>query len=294
MLGLSSSVPADLRFSVAGFMNAWGERNKAGWGVAAYPQPGAQSTPLIARVVKEPQPMHTSPAARSLLEAGATDLGQGSCIYLVHARSSSGSPATAENTHPFERQVWDRSFVLAHDGSAATRPASRKSTFSPRGQTDSEKLFCEILDVIVGRFPNGASWSKLHIAARCNALHLAIKSVAPPSAGQVNLLLSDGELLFYHSRHQDKNSYYLLRAPASAASARHENRAASSDYDFAKSRAERSAIVVAGEPPNTEAGWQPIPHGESIAFRRGEVVFQSFRSMASGPPKPPLTLSAHG
>src|SRR6266540_4018656 len=224
MLGLSSSVPADVRFSMAGFLDAWGERNKDGWGVAAYPQPGAQSTSLIARVVKEPQPMHTSSTARSLLEAGAPDLGQGSCIYRVHARSSSGSPATLENTHPFERQVWDRSFVLAHDGSAATRPASRKSTFSPRGQTDSEKLFCEILDVLVGRFPNGASWGKLHIAARCNALHLAIKSVAPPSAGQVNLLLSDGEVLFYHCRYNGKNSHYLLRAPGSTAPARYEGR----------------------------------------------------------------------
>jgi len=278
VLGLSSSVPTDLRSSLAGFMNTRGEVKKNGWGLAAYPQSGALLLPPVARVVREAQPMDAGPMAQRLLEGGAPDLGQGSAIYLLQAGSPSGSPETPENTQPFERPVWDRTFVFVHDGRAVTQSVSRKSTFSPRGQTDSEKLFCEILDVLATRFPNGASWGKLHVAARCTALHQAIKSVAPPAAGDVNVLISDGEVLFCHSRHQSKNSYFLLRGPGS--------------IPPAKSPAtERSALVVTGEPLTAEPGWQIIPRGESIAFRRSEVVYQSFRSVSGSPPKP-LALSS--
>ena len=69
-------------------------------------------------------------------------------IYLAHVRHRTvGGPPSHADTHPFIREFGGRHYCFAHNGTipeAQDRlPVDR---FQPLGGTDSERLFCHLLD----------------------------------------------------------------------------------------------------------------------------------------------------
>src|SRR5262249_37615806 len=115
-------------------------------------------------------------------------------IYLGHVRhktTGNGMPTRAD-THPFGRELAGREYCFAHNGTLNgpfwDLPLHR---YRPIGRTDSEYLFCHLLDEIAtldGQLSSPDSWVWLH--GKLNALN---------RWGRLNCLLADGQRLFsYH------------------------------------------------------------------------------------------------
>lgn len=171
-------------------LRAFGQRsdgNPDGWGLAWYPD---QSVALVKEPVK-----WTSSRLATFFEVNSR---LRASLILAHVREMSHGQAIHANTHPFCREHAGRAWVCAHNGTldVAFRqlPLGR---FIPIGQTDSEYLFCHLLEEIAQRpdlLDTPASWTWL--GQRLQELN---------ALGRINLLLSDGQRLFcYHDLHGAK------------------------------------------------------------------------------------------
>ena len=114
-----------------------------GWGIGYYPGGGA-----AAAVLKEPAPPHGS--IRSELIKAWEHLE--SSLFVLHIRVATWGPITDANTQPFSRSWGGRDWLIAHGGSLNGRPTPRSGArFEPVGSTDTEQLFCELLERIAER-----------------------------------------------------------------------------------------------------------------------------------------------
>jgi predicted glutamine amidotransferase len=107
-----------------------------GWGLAYYPagEPCAQ-------VLKEPAPAHAS--IRSELVRAWQHLE--SSLFVVHVRTATWGRNTDANTQPFVKEPPWAGF---HDRARwlARRSSVRARVYEPVGATDSELVFCELLN----------------------------------------------------------------------------------------------------------------------------------------------------
>lgn len=188
LFGMSARSPTDVDRSLSLLRPRGGEigPHADGWGVAFYEG-------RAARVFKEP-----IPAAESRCLAFIGDYGFRAHTVVGHIRRA--NPAafgrSAANTHPFERELGGRSWVFAHNGKLegldeVVAPAPRR--FHPIGETDSERAFCLLLDVVAARCEETAP-SAEEIAT---AIAPVVETLA--GLGEFNFLLSDGAHLFAHA-----------------------------------------------------------------------------------------------
>src|SRR5439155_16045158 len=118
-----------------------GRKPPDGWGIGYYP--GGEPA---ASVLKEPAPPAGS--IRSELVKAWDQLA--SSLFLLHIRTATWGSISIANTQPFVRSLGGREWMMAHSGSLKHRldadPASR---FQPVGSTDTELVFCELLNRVV-------------------------------------------------------------------------------------------------------------------------------------------------
>ena len=87
---------------------------------------------------------------------------------MAHIRYATQGEVSLENVHPFQRELWGIIFTFAHNGevplftnvSADNIPLLGRTTandlhFNPIGDTDSEAVFCAILNALKAEFPEG-------------------------------------------------------------------------------------------------------------------------------------------
>jgi transglutaminase-like putative cysteine protease/predicted glutamine amidotransferase len=115
-----------------------------GWGVGYYGH-GEES----ATVFKEATPPHGE--RRPVYSPGIEQLA--SSLFLVQVRWARwGSEDRLSNTQPFARSWRGRDWLFAHAGSLDHRlEVAEQRMFEPVGSTDSELLFCELLNGIADR-----------------------------------------------------------------------------------------------------------------------------------------------
>jgi transglutaminase-like putative cysteine protease/predicted glutamine amidotransferase len=115
-----------------------------GWGVGYYGY-GEES----ATVFKEATPPHGE--RRPVYSPGIEQLA--SSLFLVQVRWARwGSEDRLSNTQPFARSWRGRDWLFAHAGSLDHRlEVANERQFEPVGSTDSELLFCELLNAIAER-----------------------------------------------------------------------------------------------------------------------------------------------
>src|SRR5437763_13463987 len=136
LLGMSFAEKVFAGFSFQMF-GKWGEDNADGWGLAWYPD---HSAALVKEPVRWGASLHSSflKGYRSIH----------SNIYIAHVRhKTAGGRPTHADTHPFMREWAGRHYCFAHNGTvtdAHERLPSRR--FQPVGSTDSEQIFCHLLD----------------------------------------------------------------------------------------------------------------------------------------------------
>src|SRR5262245_16577649 len=142
LLGMNCNVPTDIVFSFSGFRQRGGRTgpHQDGWGIAFYEGKGA-------RLFHDVAPSFSSEIAR-LVESYPIK----SMNVISHIRRRTRSRVCIENTHPFQRELWGRTWVFAHNGYVSGIKRKRLEFYQPIGTTDSEHAFCYMLDTIRHRF----------------------------------------------------------------------------------------------------------------------------------------------
>ncbi|MCA9675025.1 MAG: class II glutamine amidotransferase, partial [Myxococcales bacterium] len=108
-----------------------------GWGLGYYP--GGEPSAVI---LKEPAPPEGS--IRSQLARAWEHLE--SSLFVLHIRAAHWGAITDANTQPFVRSWGRRDWIIGHAGSLAKRPPDDRGIFEPVGSTDTEQVFCNLLN----------------------------------------------------------------------------------------------------------------------------------------------------
>lgn len=208
-----------------------------GWGVAYYED-------RASRIFKD-----SAPAADSIYLSLLAEHGFKSSMVLAHIRKANPSVfgrATA-NTHPFEREWRGKSWVFAHNGKLPGLKESglcANSRFQPVGDTDSELVFCYLMELIAQAMETK---SLLEPTELVDTLRPTINSIA--DMGEFNFILSDGSHLFAHAH---TNLYVLQK-------------------DIPLHGGSSSATYLATQ-PLTEESWLPLPASSLHVFTNGMFV----------------------
>ena len=103
LLGLNANTPTDVVFSFTGFSTR-AEEHKDGFGIAFFEGRGA-------RVFSDAQSARDSPVAEMVRRYPIK-----SRNVIAHIRKATQGGIALENTHPFQRELWGRTWVFAHNG----------------------------------------------------------------------------------------------------------------------------------------------------------------------------------
>jgi len=251
LLGMECNVPTDIVFSFSGLALRGGAKgpHADGWGLALYDG-------RAVRTFLEPTPAASSPLARYVRENPIKTL-----LAVAHVRRRTRGKISLENTHPFVRELWGRTFVFAHNGTLRRVRRHRLGRFHPIGTTDSEHAFCVLLDRLAHRFARYPS--------KREKLFEAVAEIGATlgRGGTFNFLLGDGRHLF--ARCATRLAYIVRKAPFGKATLADEE----VRVDFSQVTTPRDRVaIVATIPLTRDEVWTLGKPGEMWVFDRGEVI----------------------
>lgn len=251
LLGMNCNVPTDIVFSFTGFRARGGQTDvhKDGWGIAFFENKGV-------RLFLDPQPSCTSPMADFIRSFPIK-----SRNVIAHIRKATQGAVSLENTHPFQRELWGRYWVFAHNGNLPEFAPALEEAFRPVGSTDSERAFCFVMQELRRRF--GAT------APAPDALFDAVRELALSigSIGPFNFLFSNGDTLIAHC--STRLSYVIRQAPFGAARLKDEDVAV--DFQSLTTVQDRVA-VIATVPLTDNEQWISLEPGTLVLFDHGHLV----------------------
>jgi glutamine amidotransferase len=250
LLGMSANVPTDICFSFTGLARRGGATgpHRDGWGIAFYEG-------RACRTFHDPSASADSDIARFL-----RDYPIKSRIVLSHIRRANRGRVGLENTHPFSRELWGRSWTYAHNGQLRGVKKWKLGTFRPIGTTDSEHAFCWMLDEL------RSAWSE---PPRPAALDQAIGKLCERLAGigVFNLLMSDSRSLYAFC--STRLARITRRHPFGHATLIDEDLS----VDFARHTTPTDVVtVVATRPLTRDETWTPVEPGSLLTLRDGLVA----------------------
>jgi len=251
LLGMSCNVPTDIQFSLTGFQERGGRTadHIDGWGIAFFEGRGC-------RVFLDPDPAAHSSTARFVRSHPIR-----SCNVIAHIRKATRGPVALENTHPFQRELWGRYWIFAHNGTLENHRPAASDRFRPVGTTDSEAAFCELLDRLARAFgardpEPDALTAEIADWTRGTARH-----------GIFNFLLSDGRRLYAHC---STDLCYVERA-APFSIARLVDSDLEIDFSELTTPSDRVA-VIATQPLTRDEVWTRLAANELAVFEDGRRV----------------------
>lgn len=262
LLGMNSNTPTEITFSFSGFRQRGGatDDHRDGFGIAFF-EPDAQSGQISLRLLHDDRPSFCSPMADFIhaFPIKATNT-------ICHIRKASEGSHVLVNNHPFVRELWGESWVFAHNGQMAKNfieqlPPSQ-NFYQPIGTTDSEEVFCYLLNRLRQKFATKPNQSQLF-----DFLAAVVTDIG--TTGIVNLLLSNGEWQFVYA---NTLLFYVQRqAPFMTATLIDTDQT----INFADTNQTSDQIsVIASTPLTRDENWQQLAVGESLVFKHGEIVFQ--------------------
>ncbi len=240
LLGLTFNEPVNASFSFRGFKER-GRFNPHGWGLAYYGDSG-----LV--IIKQPVNASTSDLASSLINTNYL-----SNTFIGHVRYASRGARVKVNTHPFSID----DYCFAHNGTVNT-DSLRLINHEPVGDTDSEHVFCYLMD----------NFSFNDLAG----LHELLKSIN--SHGSLNCLLTDGRFLACYNDVNNHNQglKYVYRDPV-IGSASLSDADLTVDLSGIKHPVEHGYVIASRA--LTNESWFDFRPGELIVFDRGRIVYQN-------------------
>lgn len=250
LLGMNCNVPTDICFSFEGFHVRGGltDHHRDGWGIAFFEGSGC-------RVFLDSKATIESPVAELVRRYPIR-----SKNVIAHIRKATQGVVALENCHPFQRELWGRYWIFAHNGNLEGFEPPVDG-FLPVGQTDSERAFCLIMSQLRDRFPQGHPGNEALFRA------LGEISCAVAAHGLFNFLLSNGEVLFAHC---SNNLHYLVRkAPFGPAHLIDQDLS----MDFSQvAQADDQVAVIASFPLTDNEPWTAMPPGQLLMFSEGEPM----------------------
>lgn len=252
LLALSFNQPVAPDISFRAFRHR-GTGNPDGWGLAFYSDESAQ-------VFKEPICAGQSQLSDFLRNYPFVQ----SKIVIGHVRLATAGNVSRRNTHPFTREYGGCEYVFAHNGTLKGdyRTGLELGRFKPIGDTDSEHIFCSLLEKISER--QTGDWTAPDFAwlqdrfAKVNAF------------GDFNCLFSNGNYLFaYHDRAAYNGLTYLRReAPFGTIHLVDEDFTVEITHEHATEK----GYVVATR-ALTDEKWVGFAPGQLVVFQNGEIVY---------------------
>jgi predicted glutamine amidotransferase len=253
LLGMNCNTPTDICFSFTGFQKRGGgtDIHADGWGIAFFEGKGV-------RLFLDHQPSVQSSIAELVRNFPIHSLN-----VIAHIRKATQGAVSLENTHPFVREMWGRNWVFAHNGNLPQFQPLLDGDFLPVGSTDSELIFCWLLQSLRQRFGD-APQSR-------DTLFTALHELTYPLAGMgiFNYLLSNGDCLFAHS--STELSYIIRHAPFDVAHLKDED--VMVDFSRVTTPNDRVAII-ATQPLTDNEPWMTMKPGTLWMFHDGGVVTQ--------------------
>lgn len=248
---MNANVPTDICFSFEGFRARGGrtDEHTDGWGIAFFEGRGV-------RVFLDPGPASHSPVAELVRNYPIK-----SSNVIAHIRRATQGVVALENCHPFQRELWGRPWVFAHNGDLPGFATCGGDVFRPIGMTDSETAFCAILNRMQGAYPTEMP-SLPDLLALLEGVSRELGAIGP-----FNYLLSNGLWLFAHCATQ--LNYVVRQAPFKKAHLIDEN--ITVDFQQLTQPNDRVA-VVATLPLTDDEVWTPIERGRLLVFRDGEPL----------------------
>jgi len=316
LLGMNNADLTDFSFSLKGFCRRGGETDKHshGFGAAIYEGRGL-------RTFHDTLPACKSPIAQLMQNYPIRTYNM-----MAHIRYATQGEVTLENVHPFTRELWGIQFCFCHNGECPKftnvtkddTPLLGKTQLSgvvyrTVGDTDSEAVFCAILNALKAEFPEGLP--TLPLLHECLG-RLCDQIIADRHDETIfNFLLGCGQYTLFAyswpgSRPGSKvwnGLHYIIREPPFS-TARLLDADYSIDFSTVTTPTDRVAVVTT-KPLTEEPGWREFKRGELLMFDKGKpyrtpqcceaveregrgLCSKSFQSKCSRyriPPSPPLS-----
>jgi glutamine amidotransferase len=249
LLGMNCNVATDICFSFEGFRTRGGltDVHKDGWGIAFFEGPGC-------RVFIDVNPSAESPVAELVRHYPIR-----SKNVIAHIRKATQGRIALENTHPFQRELWGRYWIFAHNGNLKNFAPVLNGSFVPVGDTDSELAFCWLLQRLRGEFGEAMPLRK----PMFEFLTGLTREIA--AHGEFNFLLSNGNCLYTHCA--TKLAYIVRKAPFATAHLKDQD--VSVDFSEVTNPDDRVA-VIATLPLTDNENWTTMEPGTLMLFSDGE------------------------
>ncbi len=251
LLGMNCNTPTDICFSFEGFRKRGGltDIHRDGWGIAFFEGPGC-------RVF-----LDVEPSAHSAVAELVHSYPIRSKNVIAHIRKATQGSITLENTHPFQRELWGRYWIFAHNGNLKEFLPPSDGGFTPVGDTDSERAFCHILGELRRRFPTEMPQQEVLFATLIELAGQISRH------GEFNFLLSSGDCLFAHC--SSKLCYIVREAPFAVAHLKDQD--ISVDFSEVTSPDDRVAVIATLPLTDNEA-WTTLVPGTLTLFHDGMPV----------------------
>jgi predicted glutamine amidotransferase len=247
LLGMNGNTPTDIVFSFTGFCTR-AEEHKDGFGIAFFEGSGV-------RLFVDAQSARNSPVADMVRRYPIR-----SDNIIAHIRKATQGRIALENTHPFQRELWGRYWVFAHNGDLKHFSPRLHASFRPVGSTDSELAFCWLMQEL-----SKAHASLPSIPELTTTLRELVPSIA--SHGTFNFMLSNGEALWAHCA--TKLCYIVRQHPFRQARLQDDD--ISVNFAELTTPSDRVAVVVT-EPLTRDEEWTMFAPGELKVFAAGAPV----------------------
>lgn len=288
----------DFTFSLRGFCKRGGDSDvhKHGFGLCLYQGRGLQC-------FHDTAPACQSPIAKLLQNTPMRTLNM-----MAHIRYATQGEVSLENVHPFSR-VWKGvQMCFCHNGdcpkfSSSRRPSASSSSSSsgsgpvllgktterdilyvPVGDTDSEAVFCAILNALSAEFPDSVpTLPVLHafLSQLCQEItsNAGISGDENDDSGTIfNFLLACGQytMFAYSWPGQRPGSkvwnglWYIIREPPFSTAKLIDDDDYSIDFAKVTTTSDRVAVITT-KPLTQEPGWVEFQRGELILFDQGKA-----------------------
>jgi glutamine amidotransferase len=246
------------KISFKGFQQR-GKNNPDGWGIAYY-----QNQKVL--IKKEPINALSSDFLKS--EKNLKNIR--SKIVIGHVRKMSQGKLSYNNTHPFLKELNGGKYTFAHNGTIHLYKNFKLKYFFPCGETDSEYIFCYLLDCIQEK--GIKNWNKNDFK------WLEQKFRKINESGTLNCFMSNGEYLFcYHDTGGYNSLYFVQRKPPYR-----EIKLKDIDWEVdlkEEKNPNKTGFIIATK-PLTDENWREFKRGELIVFKNGLIKHKSFKFMS--------------
>jgi glutamine amidotransferase len=194
-----------------------------------------------------------------------------SATVVAHIRHATQGRISLGNTQPFQRELWGRVHVFAHNGDIAPGDGAGPSVperYYPIGETDSEAMFCRFLDRLAAHVDTASVSAdrviEAEFARHCRELR---------NRGPANIIYASGGRVLVHADRRKQASgqieppgiWFLERSCA----IRMEAQAATSAVSISGSALK---VTLVASVPLTDEPWQPLERGTILSLEDGRVA----------------------